>query len=76
MVISDLTFLNTKHFDVIKRLLGRDSFTKEEKYKSEIGTINSYCQVLIISNLPPKAFDFFKNDQTVLDKLIPVYLGP
>lgn len=76
LLVSDLTEISPKQRDVLKRLLGRDTFTKETKFKNEYGLISPYCQVIIISNYPPRHFDMFAHDQALLDKLIRVYLGP
>lgn len=75
LVVSDLTELTQKQPDVLKRLLGRDTFTLEEKFQSEYGMIAPYCQVIIVSNHPPRHFKLFAEDQALLDKFILVYLG-
>lgn len=74
LIVSDLVELTAKQVEVLKRILGRDTFTKEEKYQSEYGVISSFCQVLFISNFPPKSFPLFAKDQAILDKLIQVQL--
>nr|YP_007890192.1 hypothetical protein L079_pgp017 [Pleodorina starrii]AFY64465.1 hypothetical protein [Pleodorina starrii] len=76
LIVSDLTEITPKQRDVLKRILGRDSFTKEEKFEKNFGRISPYSQVLIISNHPPKHFDLFAEDQALLDKLVQVELGP
>jgi hypothetical protein len=72
LIVSDIIELTAKQVDVIKRILGRDTFTKEEKFLSEYGTISPFCQVLFISNFPPRSFPLFAKDQAILDKLIQV----
>lgn len=73
LIVSDLTEITSKQRDVLKRILGRDTLTMEEKFKNEFGTI---LTVSIISNYPPKHFKNFSEDQAILDKLIQVYLPP
>ena len=75
LIVSDLTEITPKQKDVLKRVLGRDSLTQEQKYESDIGMMEPYCQTLIVSNTPPEGFDLFASDQAVLDKLIVVKLG-
>jgi hypothetical protein len=72
LIVSDLSYLSGKQKDVFKRLLGRDTFAKEDKFDPHIGMISPACQVLIISNSPPEQFELFKNDSALLDKLIRV----
>ncbi len=63
LVVSDLTQINSKQIEVLKRILGRDTLTHEKKYESEFGVISPYCQVILISNFPPTHFKFFSDDQ-------------
>lgn len=76
LVVSDLTEITQKQKDVLKRLLGRATFTLEEKNQPDFGMIAPHCQVIIVSNSPPRHFRLFADDQALLDKLIQVYLGP
>jgi hypothetical protein len=75
-IVSDFVDLSSKQVDVLKRILGRDIFTKEQKFEAKFGTISPYCQVLIVSNFPLRHFELFKKDQAILDKLIQVFLTP
>lgn len=70
LIVSDFEQLSRAQKDIIKRVLGRDTLTMEEKNVTGIQTFQPYCQVIFVSNLAPSAFKELLKDQAVLDKLI------
>lgn len=70
LIVSDLIKLTPDLVGVLKRILGRDSLTKEEKNKRGISVIEPSCQVVFVSNFAPDSFPLIAGDPAIMQKLI------
>lgn len=73
-LVSDMSILTESQSEVLRRILGRDKMSLEIKHVQGITHFTPYCQLLVVSNRPPEAFDVFRDDPAYLQKLIPIKL--
>lgn len=73
LLVSDITEISKIQKDVLRRILGRDTQTDEQKYSREFGVISPDCAVMFMSNVPPTKLEFDR-DPAIADKLFTVHL--
>jgi hypothetical protein len=73
---SDLIEVKPSMVDVLKRLLGQDSFTVEIKYESSFSQTFPKAQLMVVSNHPSEFFDGIRSEPAFLEKIIPLQMSP
>jgi hypothetical protein len=68
-IVSDLDSLNLEQKDILKRALGRDTITYENKHMNGTLTFKPKCQFIFVSNKAPAEFPLICSDRAFMDKV-------
>jgi hypothetical protein len=69
LIISDVEYLTKEQKDILKRLLGRDWLTAEQKNVQGVVSFRPKCLVLFVSNKTPEEFPVLNQDPAFLEKI-------